>query len=120
MVVSALFCFDRAVVANSRGRLEVASNWLYSADELFFLSSRTNNITEKDIIGQQARKAAFAKHKETYELKKQAIDYWTKNIDKSLSNEKAADLLIKIVPVSHRKLSEYISEAKKLHSASKV
>ena len=70
----------------------------------------------------KASLAAQVRHVETYELKRQAIDFWVKNIDPKLSNEKAADMLVKIVPVSHRKLSQYIAEAKKQNilSASKV
>lgn len=69
-----------------------------------------------------ARANAFKSHIETYELKKQAIDYWCENIDLKLSNEKAAELLTRIVPVSHRKLSQYVAEAKKknIHPACKV
>jgi hypothetical protein len=68
----------------------------------------------------QAIKNAEKRHAETYDLKKQAIDYWHSNIDHKLSNQKAADLLIKVVPVSHRKLAEYVAEAKRLilHPAS--
>jgi hypothetical protein len=70
----------------------------------------------------KASLAAQKRHLETYELKKQAIDFWCANIDSKLSNEKAADLLTKIVPLSHRKLSQYVSEAKKqnIHPASKT
>lgn len=66
--------------------------------------------------------AAMKGHLETYELRKQAIDYWRQNIDPKISNDKAASLLEKIVPVSHRKLSQYVAEAKRenLPLASKV
>lgn len=74
---------------------------------------------EKSLL---ARANAFKRHIETYSLKNQAIDYWCKNIDFKLSNEKAAEILSKIVPVSHRKLSQYVAEAKRknIHPASKV
>lgn len=74
------------------------------------------------VISDAARKKAYLRHKENYELKKQAIDYWCANIDLNLSNDKAANELVKIVPMSHRKLSEYVSEAKrlKIHPASKA
>ena len=61
----------------------------------------------------KASVAAKIRHIETYDLKKQAKDYWRKHIDPKLSNPKAADLLIKVVPVSHRKLVEYVAEAKR-------
>ena len=68
----------------------------------------------------QAKFASKVRHIETYELKKQAIDYWRENIDPKLSNPKAADLLMKVVPVSHRKLVDYVAEAKRenIHPAS--
>lgn len=91
----------------------VASSWLERADELYYYSSRNFNLTEKHIRSELASNAAFARHNETYILKKQAIDYWREHIDPNLSNPKAADLLIKIVPVSHRKLVEYVAEAKR-------
>lgn len=113
ITVAALFCFDRAIVTNSRNRVQVAANWLESADELYFYSSRPYNLTEKHILSERASNAAFARHKETYELKNQAMDYWRSNIDHGLSNDKAAELLIKVVPLSHRKLSQYVAEAKR-------
>lgn len=61
----------------------------------------------------KAKMNAHKRHAETYVLKEQAIDYWCKNIDPKLSNPKAADILIKVVPVSHRKLVEYVAEAKR-------
>ena len=47
------------------------------------------------------------------ELKEQAVKYWREHIDPKLSNQKAADTLIKIVALSHRKLAEYVAEAKR-------
>lgn len=61
----------------------------------------------------KAKKAALLRHTETYALKKQAIEYWHEHIDPHLSNQKAADILLKIVPVSHRKLVEYVAECKR-------
>lgn len=68
-----------------------------------------------------AQEMARLRHAEDAVLKKDAIDYWKANIDKTLSAQKAADILITYVPVSHKKLAEYISaEKKKLRSAQKV
>lgn len=66
-----------------------------------------------EIISEKNRIKAFARHAENYAMKEQAINYWNENIDKSLSNEQAATLLLKVVPLSHRKLSQYVSEARK-------
>ena len=120
IAVTSLFCFDRAVASNSRNRAMVAADWLERADELYYFSSRNFNLTEKHILSERASKAANARHIETYELKKQAMDYWREHIDPNLSNPKAADLLLKVVALSHRKLVEYVAEAKRenIHSAS--
>jgi hypothetical protein len=61
----------------------------------------------------KASVAAKLRHIENYELKKQAIDYWRNHINPKLSNPKAADILLKVVPLSHRKLVEYVAEAKR-------
>lgn len=75
-----------------------------------------------DFMSDMGRKNAYKRHKETYELKKQAIEYWCNNIDLKLSNDKAAAELAKIVPVTIRILSGYVAEAKRqnIHPASKV
>lgn len=61
-----------------------------------------------------AKQNATKRHEETYELKKQAIDYWRSYIDPELSNDAAAKILLKVVALSPRKLSQYVAEAKKL------
>ena len=53
------------------------------------------------------------RHAETRSMREDAIDYWRKNIDPQLSAPKAANKLIKIVPLSHRKLEEIIREEQK-------
>lgn len=71
-------------------------------------------------VSQKMSNAGRKGHVETYELKAQAIEYWRAHIDPKLSNPKAADLLIRVVALSHRKLVEYVAEAKRqnIHSAS--
>lgn len=76
-----------------------------------FALSKTPN--REEMLSNFGRQNAIRRHIETYEIKEQAIQYWTNNIDPKLSNDKAADLLTKVVPLSHRKLSQYVSEAKK-------
>ena len=55
-------------------------------------------------------------NKENIEMKKQATEFWEKNIDKTLSNDKAAAILAKQLPLSTRVLSRYVSEAKKFRA----
>lgn len=70
-------------------------------------------IKQNTLTSLLAKINARKRHAETYELKKQALEHWRTHIDPKLSNPKAADLLIKVVPVSHRKLVEYVAEAKR-------
>lgn len=60
-----------------------------------------------------AKKGAPIRHAETNQLRKEVKEYWFRNIDYKLSNEKAADILKPIFILSHRKLKEIVSEAKK-------
>lgn len=62
-----------------------------------------------------ARRAATARHADTYSLQDKIITYWRDNISADKSNEFAAELLQKEFPqVGHRTLARYVSEAKKL------
>lgn len=63
-----------------------------------------------------SRSMARKRHKENYELVEFAVKYWKDNIDPAMSAEKAADLLIAQVPLSHKKLAEVVSSEKKKHS----
>jgi len=112
---------------------ELVDNFLRGDAEAFSVTVKTpiNGKDLRAIISAAIEKGAKSKnpaqemaklrHAEDEMLKKDAIDYWIKNIDKSLSAQKAADILITYVKVSHKKLAEYISaEKKKLRSAQKV
>lgn len=76
-------------------------------------------LLPKKIKSAEAKKSANVKHeKTTYVKKNQIIAYWHKNIGKNVSNELAAEQLLKIFPdIAHRTLVKYVSEAKKLPSA---
>jgi hypothetical protein len=68
----------------------------------------------------QAKKGAQKRHVETYTLRAEIVAYWKSNIDPTLSADKAATLLTKQFPVSHRKISEYIAAEKKIRRAGKA
>ena len=53
------------------------------------------------------------RHRESYQLQKQAIEYWRTHIGSSIPNEAAARTLAKQFPISHRVLARYVAEAKK-------
>ena len=60
-----------------------------------------------------AKKLATLRHAENYELANDAVRYWRENIDPTLSAAKAANELMKVVPLSHKKLAEIVSAEKK-------
>lgn len=72
IVVTALFCFDRAVASNSRNRAITAAKWLERADELYYYSSRSHNLTEKHIHREIASKGGNAKNARYEPLKQLA------------------------------------------------
>lgn len=53
------------------------------------------------------------RHAENYALTDEALKYWRENIDPNLSAAKAANELVRVVPLSHKKLAEVVSAAKK-------
>lgn len=59
------------------------------------------------------RSAAQVRHAKTHATKNEIRRYWTEQIDRTLSNAKAADMLLKEFPLEHRTLSTYVSEFKK-------
>lgn len=69
-----------------------------------------------------AKRNAEKRHLETYALRNEVVQYWKNNIDPKLSADKAAEILAKHFSplLSFRKLSEYVSNAKKLPPASTV
>jgi hypothetical protein len=67
-----------------------------------------------------ARLNAYKSNADTRMLQVEVTSYWEANIDPNLSADKAATLLLKQFPLSHRKLSQYVSAAKELRRASDV
>lgn len=60
-----------------------------------------------------ASELAKLRHAENYALSASALAYWRENIDPNLSAAKAANELLRVVPLSHKKLSELVSAEKK-------
>lgn len=60
-----------------------------------------------------AAELARRRHAENYALANDALKYWREKIDPNLSASKAANELIGVVPLSHKKLAELVSAEKK-------
>jgi predicted Ser/Thr protein kinase len=93
--------------------------WSYAADANYWAgilnaSWKRKTPDEKGGVSENPA-AALAKlrHTETYAIREVAVKYWRENIDPNLSAAKAANTLLDVVPLSHKKLAEIISAAKK-------
>lgn len=77
-------------------------------------ASRILGLCEGALLAQNpAVEMAKLRHAENYAMTDEAIKYWRDNIDPSMSASKAANELIRIVPLSHKKLAEVVAAEKK-------
>lgn len=66
-----------------------------------------------ELAATAAATLARRRHVETDAMKADAIRYWKEHIDPSISAAKAANELMNIVPLSHKKLAEIVAAEKK-------
>jgi hypothetical protein len=78
-----------------------------------FLNGMSVTDMVRKHISRQNSKAAKAGHRETEQIKDEARQFWLTTIDRALSNQKAADILIKRFPLEHRTLAGYVAEFKR-------
>ncbi|MDP1734281.1 MAG: hypothetical protein Q8L44_07960 [Sulfuritalea sp.] len=64
-------------------------------------------------VKEMATGLARRRHAENYALVDDAVKYWRERIDPNLSAAKAANELVRVVPLSHKKLAEVVSAEKK-------
>lgn len=91
---------------------EFISFLLLAREALARYRLRSEGIKQRKLA---ARANALKRHKETYMLRSRVIECWKTNISPTLSNENAADVLLTKFkfPLSHRKLKEYVRDAKR-------
>lgn len=95
-------------------RLALVTNILVAEGIINEIDGRQRSDQDaRDVIRSLARMGARSRHKETADLKEEIVAYWRANIAPTLTANKAANLLIRQFPISHRKAAEYVSEAKK-------
>lgn len=87
---------------------EIHEQWAAVAEAAFW-----QGVLFAKSPGNPASALAKKRHAENYALTADAIKYWRENIDPSLSASKAADELLRVLPLSHRKLTEIVSAEKK-------
>lgn len=87
--------------------------WSYAIDATYWSGILKAEWGYKQFPDNPATELAKKRHAENYELIKLAQKHWKENIDPSLSAQKAANHLIGVVPLSHKKLAEVVSAEKK-------
>lgn len=110
-VMNAVVAFSvQAMKAENDGRHNDA--WTYVVDAKYWSGILTAAWADKT-CSNPASEMARIRHAETYALREEALNYWRERIDRNLSAAKAANELLKVVPLSHKKLAELIAAEKK-------
>ena len=119
----ALYLVDNALSSRIAGDIDGALGYLAMAGDVMIMASeatsREHGIRYERVHATASRRAgAHKRHAETRTLRAEVVKHWSAHIDKNLSGEKAAAILSKVFPLSHRKLSEYVmAEKKRLHAS---
>ena len=86
--------------------------WTYAVDAHYWAGILRSAWAEKNHGTNPAVELAKRRHAENYALIGDALKYWREKIDPSLSAQKAATELTRVVPLSHKKLAELVSAEK--------
>ena len=119
MSAQGLIWFFKAAELQQAGRQE-AHDVLFEAAEMcsdacgcfMWLEGEKNAKQEAKELNPAAL-LARRRHAENYALTEEVIKLWKQNIDPSLSAQKAANELIRYVPLSHKKIAEIVAAQKK-------
>jgi len=112
----AYICARLALRHHARGHAEIAALYAHEAIHCinFIHWSFPSEGDRRQTRTALARHSAYQRHKKTYAQKDEVITFWKEHIPPETSNEKAGEWLKDSFPkLSVRKLSEYVSQAKK-------
>lgn len=117
----AYYWFHEANREMECGNVAAAMDFLCEAYEavrdehgIFIYENATDDgATGLPSVRTAAAQMARMRHAENYSLIEYAIKHWRENIDPSISAAKAANELVRVVNLSHKKLAEVISAEKK-------
>jgi len=87
--------------------------WTYAADARYWAGILRASSAQKKVDINPAVELAKRRHAEHYALIGDALKYWREKIDPTLSASKAANELVRVVPLSHKKLAEVVAAEKK-------
>ncbi|WP_186104526.1 hypothetical protein [Burkholderia gladioli] len=102
-----VYCCIKLLVGDFRSDDEAVVLFRVASERYAF------SIAKSGSAQNPAAEMAKLRHAENRSLIRDAVKHWRENIDPGLSAQKAATELTKIVPLSHKKLAEIISKAKK-------
>ncbi|MGZ0008647.1 hypothetical protein [Burkholderia glumae] len=102
-----VYCCIRLLVCDFRSDDEAIVLFRVASERYAF------SIAKSGSTQNPASQLARLRHAENRTLIKDAVKHWRESIDPTLSAQKAATELTKIVPLSHKKLAEIVSKAKK-------
>lgn len=89
--------------------------WSFSTTAMYWagILRGDDHSNRQDNFSEAASQMARRRHAENYALAEDALRHWRENIPAEMSAQKAATELTKVVPLSHKKLAELVSAAKK-------
>lgn len=87
--------------------------WTYTVDAHLWAGILQTSWVLRKSEENPAKLLAKKRHAENYSLINDALKHWRENVDPNLSAAKAANELMRVVPLSHKKLAEVISAEKK-------
>ncbi|RAS17581.1 hypothetical protein DFO50_103192 [Microvirgula sp. AG722] len=87
--------------------------WTYASDARYWAGILQAAWGGKKHGTNPAAELARRRHAGNYALVADALKYWREEIDPTISASKAADKLVRVVPLSHKKLAEVIAAEKK-------
>ncbi len=86
---------------------------LNTVESIGFFVGQASGLLLQKLQTNPAAMLARKRHAENYALIAEAAKYYRENIDPSMSAQKAASVLEKVVPLGHKKLAEVVSREKK-------
>lgn len=117
---TAKFALLRAVLITTsfsvqamKARKNSRKAWSYASSAKYWAGIVTATTFGSQLSADAAAHMAKMRHAENYAMADEALKYWQENIDPKLSAEAAANELLRIVPLSHKKLAKIVSAAKK-------
>jgi len=132
LLASSIHFFAAASECHRNAEIEVAHDWIHEAYDALEIECgiRMWDFSEAEALGGEkslnkarselARNAAMARHREHHAMKADLFSWLEKNMKNYESVDAAAEDAMRLMPVKFRTAGKWITQWKKLRSASKV